>query len=106
MEHIAEILMAKAISILTMYLEELGVTTEPPTLDNGGALLLPVFLSRIYEVYRARLFDESYTLLLLNARQRPTPGEVAKHGELARTGSSAGTWSSFFPTYTLLSVSD
>jgi DNA-binding MarR family transcriptional regulator len=84
MKRIAEVRMAGTISILTKYLEELGATTGPPTPDPDRAQLLPVFLTRVYDTYRARLFDEDYILLILQSRQRPTPGEVAKQAHVAR----------------------
>jgi hypothetical protein len=75
-----------AILKLLDYMEAIGAPTQPPELDAEGTRALPVFVARIYEVYKAHLFNHEYSLLLCRSDNRPTPAEVEKHSKLARSG--------------------
>ena len=57
----------------------------PPALDTEATKSLPVFVSQIYEVYRADLFDREYALLLCRSKDRPTPAAAEQHFKLARS---------------------
>jgi AraC-like DNA-binding protein len=48
-----------------------------------------VFVGRIYEAYRGRVFDRDYVLLVCTARNRPTPGQVEKHAQIAQAALGA-----------------
>jgi AraC-like DNA-binding protein len=72
-------------SLLTKYWEEIGAGVTVPTPDRDAAKSLPVFLSQMYEVHRARVFDREFSLLLLTGKDRPTPAEIEKHFKLARS---------------------
>ena len=71
-------------AILLNYLDEIGGAGAHLTLDPAAAKSLPVFVGRIYEPYRGRVFDRDYVLLLCTAKNQPTPGQVEKHAEIAR----------------------
>lgn len=76
--------METPISLLVRYLHEIGANASPPTPDKVAAKSLPVFLSQMYKVHRANLFDREYSLLLFQGEDRPTPAEIEKHFKLAR----------------------
>jgi len=77
--------MQSPMSMLTKYLNEIGACVTVPTLDAKAAKSLPIFVSQIYELHRANLFEREYSLLLCRCEHRPTPAEVEKHLSLART---------------------
>ncbi len=77
--------MESPISLLVKYLDDIGAKATPPKLDAEAAKSLPVFVSQIYEIYRADLFDREYSLMLCRSKDRPTPAEVEKHGKLTRS---------------------
>ena len=71
--------------LLLKYLEELGAGPLVAAPDTEAAKSLPVFVSQVYEIHRATLFDREYWLLLCQGKDRPTPAEVEKHLKLARS---------------------
>jgi DNA-binding MarR family transcriptional regulator len=77
--------MTKTAAILLRYLDEIGGAGSRFTADPAAARSLPVFVGRIYEPYRGRVFDRDYVLLVCTARNRSTPGQVEKHAEIARS---------------------
>ena len=77
--------MEKTPAILLSYLDEIGGAGTHLAPDPAAAKSLPVFVGRIYEPYRGHVFDRDYVLLVCTAKNQPTPGQVAKHAEIART---------------------
>lgn len=77
--------MQPTMSLLAKYLDELGAAASMPIRDAEAVKALPVFFGQTYEVYRARLFDRDYSLLLCQSEDRPTPAQVEKHLQVART---------------------
>ncbi len=72
-------------SMLTRYFEDSGIEASSPKRDTDAPRSLPIFISQIYEVYRANILDGEYALLICPDRDRPTPAEVEKHFKLARS---------------------
>ena len=77
--------MTKTPAILLSYLDEIGGTGSDLAPDPAAAKSLPVFVGRIYEPYRGQVFGRDYVLLLCTAKNQPTPGQVEKHAEIARS---------------------
>ena len=75
--------MQPAMALLARYLDEIGAGVTVPKPDAEAAKSLPVFLSQLYEVHRASLFDREYSLLLCRGQDRPTPAQIAKHLKVA-----------------------
>ncbi len=71
-------------ALLARYFDEIGARVTVPKPDAEGPKSLPVFLSQLYEVHRADLFDRQYSLLLCRGQDRPTPAEIEKHLKVAR----------------------
>lgn len=69
---------------LRRYLDELGDSGSSIAPAPHAAKSLPVFISRIYEPYRGRIFGRDYVLLVCTAKDHPAPGQVEKHVEIAR----------------------
>lgn len=77
--------MEAPMTLLLKYLHEIGANASPPTPDRRAAKSLPVFVSQMYEVHRADLFDREYSLLFFRGEDRPTPAEIEKHFKLAQS---------------------
>ena len=77
--------MQPPMSLLAKYLDEIGAGVTVPQADWEALKALPVFLSQLYEIYRADLFGREYSLLLCCGPNRPTPAEIEKHFKLAQT---------------------
>ncbi len=76
--------MQPPMSLLAKYLDEIGAGVTVPKADREALKSLPVFLSQLYEIYRADLFGREYSLLLYCGQNRPTPAEIEKHFKVAQ----------------------
>ena len=63
---------------LLKYLDELGAPTARPLPDDAAKESLPIFLSQIYDVYRAKVFGRTLVLLISTQAEPPTPSELEK----------------------------
>ncbi len=76
--------MTETPATLLSYLNEIGDGSHLDA-DPVATKSLPAFVGRIYEPYRGRIFDRDYVLLVCTAKNQPTPGQVEKHAEIARS---------------------
>jgi hypothetical protein len=72
-------------ALLARYLDEIGAGVAVPKPDAEAPKSLPVFLSQLYEVHRADLFEREYSLRLCRGQDRPTPAQIEKHLKVARS---------------------
>lgn len=72
-------------AILLNYLNAVGDVGCCLSPDPAATALLPVFVSQIYAPYRGCVFGRDYVLLICAAKSQPTPGQVEKHAEIARS---------------------
>jgi len=77
--------MRDAIHRLRRYLREICGEDCRIRLEPEAKKKLPIFLTQKYEVYAGRIFDTDYRLLVSTGNQHPTPGQIQKHSELARS---------------------
>lgn len=71
------------VNALLKYLEELGAPAARLQPDEAAKASLPIFISQIYDVYQAEIFDRSTALLISTRAAAPTPSEVEKHAKIA-----------------------
>lgn len=70
--------MRDLVSMLKEYCAELGA--DPSLLPDAEAKLrLPIFLSQLYEPFRAKLFGREMCLMMAKQGKHPTPAELENH---------------------------
>jgi hypothetical protein len=75
--------MRDLVSMLKEYCAELGA--DPDLSPDGEAKLrLPIFLSQLYEPFRAKLFGREMCLMMVRQGKHPTPAELEKHASLLK----------------------
>ncbi len=76
--------MDSLVNELLKHLDELGAPIAHLTPDEAAKASLPIFISQIYDVYRAKIFDRSLVLLVSTRAEFPTPLELEKHAKMAQ----------------------
>jgi hypothetical protein len=75
--------MRDLVSMLKEYCAELGADPDLSP-DAEGKLRLPIFLSQLYEPFRAKLFGREMYLMMVKQRKHPTPAELENHSRLLK----------------------